>query len=298
MDYSAASTPVPSDSFPGMTAQVTGGNPGTTGVYYDDTYNHGLLPAGTTACDGSVPLGAEVDLTEDLDWNKNSIDAGQGLTGLPNSILNLTGNAKALINPAKLPVDPKTCKPVYPNSYLQVNTVFNVVANAGLRTAWSDKHAAYDILSGPQGNGIQDLFTPEINSQYDQQPGPGAGRRPGLDHGQRRDPAVRRLQGPGRPERDRRLRPQRQDQGRHPGGLRPELPVRLHRGEAADLRRPGRRLPRRRPDPRPAAVRLAGLRQRRGRPVHRRAQEGRPGRRAPRSSCRPSTASPRRTRPR
>ena len=165
VDYSAASTPVPSDSFPGMTAQVTGGDPGTTGVYYDDTYNHGLLPAGTTKCDGSVPLGAEVDLTEDLDWNKNSIDAGQGLTGLPNSILNLTGDARSLIDPAKLPVDPKTCKPVYPNSYLQVNTVFNVVANAGLRTAWSDKHAAYDILSGPQGNGIQDLFTPEINSQ-------------------------------------------------------------------------------------------------------------------------------------
>ena len=165
VDYSAASTPVPSDSFPGMTAQVTGGNPGTTGVYYDDTFNHGLLPAGTTKCDGSVPLGAEVDYTEDLDWNKNSIDAGQGLSGLPNSILNLTGNAKSLINPAKLPVDPKTCKPVYPNNYLQVNTVFNVVHDAGLGTAWSDKHAAYDLLSGPEGTGIQDLFSPEINSQ-------------------------------------------------------------------------------------------------------------------------------------
>jgi hypothetical protein len=165
VDYTAASTPVPSDSFPGMTAQVTGGNPGTTGVYYDDTYNHGLLPAGTTTCDGSVKPGAEVDLTEDLDWNKDSIDAGQGLAGLPNSILNLTGDAAKLINPAKLPVDPTTCKPVTPNSYLKVNTVFNVVADAGLRTAWSDKHAAYDILSGPQGPAIQDLFTPEINSQ-------------------------------------------------------------------------------------------------------------------------------------
>jgi hypothetical protein len=165
VDYSAASTPVPSDSFPGMTAQVTGGNPGTTGVYYDDTFNHGLLPAGTTQCDGSVKPGAEVDFTEDLDWNKNSLDAGQGLTGLPNSILNLTGNARSLMNPAKLPVDPKTCKPVYPHSYLQVNTIFNVIADAGLRTAWSDKHAAYDLLSGPQGPAIQDLFAPEINSQ-------------------------------------------------------------------------------------------------------------------------------------
>ena len=34
----------------------------------------------------------------------------------------------------------------------------------GLRTAWSDKHPAYEILNGPSGTGIQDLFTPEINS--------------------------------------------------------------------------------------------------------------------------------------
>jgi hypothetical protein len=45
-----------------------------------------------------------------------------------------------------------------------VNTIFEVARQAGLRTAWSDKHAAYDILSGPSGTGIQDLFTPEINS--------------------------------------------------------------------------------------------------------------------------------------
>ncbi|MFD0331500.1 alkaline phosphatase family protein [Streptacidiphilus monticola] len=76
----------------------------------------------------------------------------------------MTGNPTSLINPAKLPVDPKTCKPVYPHSYLKVNTVFEVVRQAGLRTAWSDKHAAYDILNGPSGKGIQDLFTPEINS--------------------------------------------------------------------------------------------------------------------------------------
>ena len=31
--FSRAQTPVPSDSFPGMVAQVTGGNPSSTGVY-------------------------------------------------------------------------------------------------------------------------------------------------------------------------------------------------------------------------------------------------------------------------
>lgn len=37
--YTNAATPIPSDSFPGLVAQVTGGDPRTTGVYYDDSYN-------------------------------------------------------------------------------------------------------------------------------------------------------------------------------------------------------------------------------------------------------------------
>src|SRR5437016_236850 len=81
-DYSHARTPVPSDSFPGMVGQVTGGNPGTTGIYYDDTYNHSLLPAGTTNCHPNQPLGAEANLSEFLDKDTNSLDAGQGLSGL------------------------------------------------------------------------------------------------------------------------------------------------------------------------------------------------------------------------
>ena len=164
VDYSNASAPVPTDSFPGMVAQVTGGNPGTTGVYYDDTYNHALLPAGTTTCTPGQPTGAEVMYFEQLDKDQSALDAGQGLAGLPGSILTMTGQPRDVIDPAQLPVDPKTCKPVYPHSYLQVNTVFEVARQAGLRTAWSDKHAAYDILQGPSGAGIQDLFTPEINS--------------------------------------------------------------------------------------------------------------------------------------
>ncbi|WP_330328354.1 alkaline phosphatase family protein [Streptomyces sp. NBC_00536] len=163
VQYTNAATTNPSDSFPGMIAQATGGGPGTTGVYYDDTYDASLLPAGTTTCAGVKP-GVEVDLTENLDRNQHALDAGQGLTGLPGSILQMTGHPSNLLNPAKLPVDPKTCEPVYPHSYLQVNTIFEVARQAGLRTAWSDKHAAYEILGGPSGTGIQDLFTPEINS--------------------------------------------------------------------------------------------------------------------------------------
>jgi len=162
-DYTNASTPVPSDSFPGMVAQATGGNPGTTGVYYDDTFNHALLPAGTTNCVGVKP-GAEVAFTEAADKNQASIDAGQGLAGLPGSILSMTGTPATLLDPAQLPVDPATCKPVYPHQYLRVNTIFEVAKQAGLHTAWSDKHPAYEILNGPSGTGVDDLFTPEINS--------------------------------------------------------------------------------------------------------------------------------------
>ena len=169
LEYSQAMTPFPSDSTPGMTAQVTGGDPRTTGLYYDDTWDHGVFPAGTTNCSGRVP-GGEVPYEEAIDINSNALDAGQGLSGLPGSIMNLTGNAKSLINPKNLVVDPKTCKPIYPNQYLKVNTVFNVAHDAGLRTAWSDKHPAYQMFDGPSGNGVDDFFTPEINSQAPGQP--------------------------------------------------------------------------------------------------------------------------------
>jgi hypothetical protein len=163
VEFTNAKTPVPSDSFPGMVAQVTGGNPSTTGVYYDDSWNTALLPPGTTRCGGVSP-GAEVTYFEQADLNPHALDAGQGLSGLPGSILQMTGNPRPLIDPAQLPVNPGTCQPVYPHQYIKVNTVFEVARSAGLRTAWSDKHAAYEILNGPSGAGIQDLFTPEINS--------------------------------------------------------------------------------------------------------------------------------------
>ena len=86
LEYSRALTPFPSDSFPGMVGQVTGGDPGVTGIYYDDTWNHAIFPAGTTNCSGPAP-GGEVTYFEAADLNPDSLDAGQGLTGLPGSIL-------------------------------------------------------------------------------------------------------------------------------------------------------------------------------------------------------------------
>jgi Type I phosphodiesterase / nucleotide pyrophosphatase len=163
-EYTRARTPIPSDSFPGMVGQVTGGDPRVTGVYYDAEYNHDLLPPGTGKCIPGEPTGTPVNYDESIDEVPSSIDAGQGLAGLPGSILQMTGKPQMLINPAALPVDPASCKPVYPHQYLKVNTIFEVARAHGLRTAWSDKHPAYEILDGPSGKGIQDLFTPEVNS--------------------------------------------------------------------------------------------------------------------------------------
>jgi type I phosphodiesterase/nucleotide pyrophosphatase len=163
VEYTGAETPIPSDSFPGMTAQVTGGNPRTTGIYYDDEYSHAVLPAGTTSCHGQ-PTGGEVIYDSPDDKDATALDAGEGLASLPGSILEMTAAPQSLINPATLPVNPQTCKPIYPHEYLQVNTIFEVAHDHGLRTAWSDKHPAYEVLDGPSGNGVDDLFTPEIDS--------------------------------------------------------------------------------------------------------------------------------------
>ena len=155
-----------------MVAQATGAGPGTAGVYYDDSYNHALLPAGTTDCATPRP-GTEVPWTEATDRSQNPItlDAGQGIAArrckalptntqaqtlaaapaLTTAILQMTPKPQALLDPAALPVDPATCKPVYPHDYLRVNTIFDVAHRARLRTAWSDKHPAYEILNGPSG---------------------------------------------------------------------------------------------------------------------------------------------------
>lgn len=162
-EYTSAQTPVPSDSDPGMTAQMTGGNPATTGVFYDVEYNRAVLEAGTTSCHGQA-TGADVIYDSPDDKDDTRLDAGQGLSGLPGSILNMTSTPQDLLNPATFPVDPATCKPISPSSYLKVNTIFNVAHDAGMLNAWSDKHPVYTSFNGPEGNGITDSFDPEIDS--------------------------------------------------------------------------------------------------------------------------------------
>ena len=139
--YDHASTAMPSDSFPGLLAIVTGGSPKSTGVYYDDSYDRSLSAPGS---DCKVK-GTEIVYDESLDKVPEQVDAGG-------------------LNEALLPRDgAKGCAVVYPHQFLRVNTVFEVIKAAGLPTAWSDKHPAYDLVNGPSGKGVDDLFVPEIN---------------------------------------------------------------------------------------------------------------------------------------
>jgi hypothetical protein len=162
--YTSAHTPVPSDSDPGMTAQMTGGNPKSTGVYYDVSYSHNVYEAGTTSCTG--PTGGDVVFDSPDDNDVTRLDAGQipPLAGLPGSILNMTSTPQDVLRPSTFPVDPNTCKPIAPWQWLKVNTIFNVAHDHNMITAWSDKHPIYTSFNGPSGNGITDSFDPEIDS--------------------------------------------------------------------------------------------------------------------------------------
>jgi len=159
--YSQASTTAPSDSFPGMIAQVTGGTPYSSGVFYDDSYDRTFY-APSSNCSGTA--GAETTYAENLDFSLNDVTGGGTL-----------GDPLSQINPANLPMAIVNghCVVVLPHQFIRVNTLFEVLRAHHLHTAWSDKHPAYEILNGPSGHGIEDLFTPEINSQL---PGAPAGQ--------------------------------------------------------------------------------------------------------------------------
>src|SRR5262249_57030616 len=105
LEYSNALTPFPSDSYPGIVGPATGGDPGVTGIYYDDTWNHAVFPAGTTNCTGPVP-GGEAAYMEAADIDQTRLDAGQGLKGLPGSIPPMTANPLHVITPPHPPPSP------------------------------------------------------------------------------------------------------------------------------------------------------------------------------------------------
>ena len=164
--YTQASTSKPSDSFPGLTALVTGGSPYTTGAYYDVSYDRSLAPPATTtpygipggSCTPGTPgPGTQVGNDEEIDIDLTKIYSGGQFAYVPGE--------QPFINPDYLPRDPMNgCAPVYPHTFIRVNTIFDVVKDAGGWTAWSDKHQSYELTNGNTGKGVDDFFSPEINS--------------------------------------------------------------------------------------------------------------------------------------
>jgi len=150
--YPNALTSAPSDSFPGFVAQVTGGTPKSTGVFYDDSYDRAYFQPGSD-CKGEP--GTEVAFAENVDVDNTRLDGG----GKP-------GDARSQIDPAKLPMQlvGGKCSVVYPHDFVRVNNIFEIVKSKGGRTAWTDKHPAYEWLNGPSGKGVDDFYALEQDS--------------------------------------------------------------------------------------------------------------------------------------
>jgi len=169
VNYLETSTSKPSDSFPGLTAIVSGGSPRTEGTFYDVAYDRSLAPpanplgtgnglaGGPGLCTPNVFSGTTTEYEEGIDFDQTQLNGGAP-GGSDGGILS--------INPANLPRDPaNNCQPVYPWNFVRTNTIFGVIHAAGGYTAWSDKHPAYSSVAGPgDGSNVDDYYSPEINS--------------------------------------------------------------------------------------------------------------------------------------
>jgi len=145
--FSNARTPSLSDSFPGLLALVTGGSPISHGMFYDVSYDRTYFDPTNVTCTGAPGNFMIFDETIDL-YDANNV-------------------SQNVIDPTRLPrrLDAHgNCVPVFPHEAMKSNTIFEVVKGAGGRTAWADKHPAYDLVNGPSGKGVDDLFTPEITN--------------------------------------------------------------------------------------------------------------------------------------
>src|SRR5579863_7692681 len=109
VNYTAASTSKPSDSFPGLMTIVTCATPRTMGVYYDVAYDRSLdAPAKTTGngvlagpcTSGAAPTGTTTEYEEGIDLDQTKVNGGAPGAGL-------TDGTVASIDPTRLPRNPK-----------------------------------------------------------------------------------------------------------------------------------------------------------------------------------------------
>jgi hypothetical protein len=168
INYVATSSSKPSDSAPGLMALVTGGTPRTTGIYYDVAFDRTLdgpqITTGTglaaaPCTPGAAPTGTTTDNDQGIDLDDTKLNGGADGTA-------------AAIDPKKLSRNPAAgCAPVYPWNFLRTNTIFGVIHAAGGYTAWIDKHPSYAMVAGPGGNGLNDYYAPEVDSNVVGLPG-------------------------------------------------------------------------------------------------------------------------------
>src|ERR1700683_3780718 len=175
VNYVAASTSKPSDSFPGLTVIVTGGSPALTGIYYDVAYSRNYdAPAKTTGngvaagpcTPNTPPTGTRTEYEEGIDIDQTKVNGGA-----PGAAL--TDGGIASIDSQRLVRDPSNgCKPVLPWDFVRTNTIFSVIHAAGGYAAWSDKHPAYSAVAAGLGpSALEDFYGPEINSNVIGLPG-------------------------------------------------------------------------------------------------------------------------------
>jgi predicted AlkP superfamily pyrophosphatase or phosphodiesterase len=146
--YTHANTPTNSDSFPGLLALITGGSQNSHGLFYDVSYDRTIFDPTDPGCANPLGPGNMMVFDESIDVYVNGVSQNKiDITKLPNHIVN------------------GKCVRMFPHNAMRSNTIFEVVKFEGHgRTAWADKHPAYDIANGPSGKGVDDLFTPEITN--------------------------------------------------------------------------------------------------------------------------------------
>ena len=175
VNYVAASTSKPSDSFPGLMSIVSGATPRLMGVYYDVAYDRSLDGPAVTTGNGNPaapcvpntpPTGYTTEYEEGLDIDQTLLNGGA-----PGA--SLTDGGTASLDPQKMDRDPaKGCAPVQPWQFVRTNTIFGVIHQARGYTAWSDKHPAYASVAGRDGlQVLDDFYGPEINSNVVPLPG-------------------------------------------------------------------------------------------------------------------------------
>jgi hypothetical protein len=172
INYLDATTSKPSDSFPGLTAIISGGSPRSYGAFYDVAYDRALDPPAKTTGNGvtgapnlctpgATPTGTTTEYEEGINIDQTLVNGGAPNAGL-------TEGGVASIDSTRLPRDPANhCNPVFPWNFVRTNTIFGVIHAAGGYTAWSDKHPAYSSVSGPgpgMAANLDDFYAPEINS--------------------------------------------------------------------------------------------------------------------------------------